>query len=1817
MLPNALSDVFRSMGGGTTRQTGGTQQTGGQQGGVPPLSSFFAEQASMQQTPPFLAIGWTPKGEAYYGEGLKGWSRRVFGRLFDPANFFEGTGVEDRDAAMRVGRGFAQSFMGAMPEPVQDLDTFLQGFLGEDWLAGAATQTLLMRENPLGSIPKAFSGVLRGEFDIAMGIFQLGSEPFRRSFAAGAALEDIANIYDPANRMSDMYQTEEGEPSPLGDFLNAYKQNMLLRIGYNLVRINRTENRNYNTEQEIWDANLKASNMVYTSWFDEAVRHEALNRMRAGEPATFVTEDLANPWIELGGDVFFDLFNVFDLAFAAPAKLRRIASGADEFMKLADDALPIQRSLQAAFNASDDVAALPHLKSALSETLENLARKNVNLDAWADEYKLYNFATGRIGLTSEAKQMGVLRRVNPIVGLITKSLPPEDAVNVLADMFRIFNRDEGIATAALANLWRTPFGKTFFSPAGQTTLAMFGRMADEFGDIAKFAKSLAGKSADEIAESVLPRMTKVLDNVFPSVDEMEAAAKLVAKGGEGITPNITKLANRYDDIGDTTKFFNKFNRKLGKIYDPFNRYFAYTYMGLNPGYAMRNLFTDNMAILADQGPWVSLKNLGGQIADAVTGGRITTSRIDSIRKWMGGYVDEAAVAGKALHAAEAPVKRFGFLGVAETMESRASVVIFHNRVVKSMKQLLNGGAIPQEGLDNLRKLGLSQGMIDDFMQRVFANQGDVRKAATEFMAMAGTGFRETWRNVPLPRRLQGFLEGHNLEETVLGVQRHSGSDDEFRRGIEAIREDVARVGDSAPGQSRRIPQASLDAGPELAVIEDAIKRGVYPESEALFRARRLSLDEAVDTATEAMTESLRALKNKFPPGSIDETLFKWAAGEDAAKVAGEVATPTGRKAYERTNQIVRDFTDSIFARDVGAMDMGKGADQQKLRELWDTVKIGAANLGPSPEKLTYQTFRDALFDFWKSQTRQAYLESGRRYTLWMTDSVLMGALNDLGLPPDQVNALAAELMSSPKWNRALGKSRAMEAWYAAGSWDEAASKFGNLLSRMKGKTIADLHWPSLREVGWNRGPGSVENAVRLDRRAAGIAEDGEISLVEAIESINRRINPAVPIGDEMPTQHRAIYEQTAMFWDELTTWMDDVSANWGQTEKIMATPEMQKAFEAMVPIAERQVAEARLYANAVGTAERDLALHPYWDRTFADVAASRAMPYHYWYSRSYPKWIQRVVENPALIAAYAKYRRTLEDLNAGAPEWYKQNLVIDNILGLDLDDPLYFNLEASFNPLNGLTGVDFNDPAKRVTWYARMVDDAGKYGPSIFTPIQWLVAVGLYLDGEEDAAVRWMGRLAPITATTKSMLNKLGVNTGIPYNEIDPFVQLFSGGLDPYERKRVGRALGWMVDNTGLSAEAAQDAAHSQSGEVWEEAARIASDQRFAGQMSSFFLGAGFKARSETDMQVDKFYGQYFGLMDMRPNLTALEFRDGMAQLREQYPWMDTVLISRRQDDDRDTSYAYSVLARIPPGQISDFIGISGISNALIDQFYENKGMMTDWTPQDRDRFMAGIVDLGAILAIPDNATQLGWNRARNAYSGIRAAMAMSFGADIHERIDRYYQLDSEERSAFLEANPNVEQAFDFQSQLIISSPTVYQYYGGLNTLDRYYRGLMYDTLDAEFGDLTATWAEYDALKLTDERAAARYYKAHSELKRYRARRAEIEDQINRTIVDFSDNLPETPQVGTRPDFTPQSATQEDIQQGIVQQQAPLPTWSEISMGLSEPLQRMVIRYFMEGIPLTYAGEQQLGYAATRMGFEGGDELLRIIGISLQQMQQP
>jgi len=363
--------------------------------------------------------------------------------------------------------------------------------------------------------------------------------------------------------------------------------------------------------------------------------------------------------------------------------------------------------------------------------------------------------------------------------------------------------------------------------------------------------------------------------------------------------------------------------------------------------------------------------------------------------------------------------------------------------------------------------------------------------------------------------------------------------------------------------------------------------------------------------------------------------------------------------------------------------------------------------------------------------------------------------------------------------------------------------------------------------------------------------------------------------------------------------------------------------------------------------------------------------------------------------------------------------------------------------------------------------------------------------------------------------------------------------MGPYEQDRVGRAANQVLLNNPDTPEALLEQYQQHKGPLWDEAIAVERKASAPGELASFFSGVTAKSMGVDTQVTNQFWKEYIQLVSQYENVSPEVYRKRYHELTVQYPFAEYMLLSRRGSEERDRSYAYSVLSRIEPGKTDDLSEAAGFDYDIFGYFYDNKGDLSELNPKDRTKFMTFISELGAVAEIPSNATKEEWSEASLRYSRMREYGEGLFGEDIWELVDKGYELKEAGTNSslawqnYLDATPVVEAALRWQTEQIHLDPYLAAYYGSIYKLRSYGTGLMYQKIEDKFGqEIFNTVSHYNALKragLSDE--AKEYYKEHPEIKVYYDMKDVEEEYIKNAIVNFGDRIPSGQTTGIRSDL--------------------------------------------------------------------------------------
>lgn len=1523
-----------------------------------------------------------------------------------------------------------------------------------------------------------------------------------------------------------------------------------------------------------YQQNLEAGRMAYTALYDETAKTEFIQRYKEGQNPVLLAMELQNPGAELLGQLVLDPLNFVGLFTKGIQAERRVGTAIEDLTKIADPR--VAEVLEAAIKLD---------RAGVTDDFVDMAKYGVESNkAAAARLNIKAYDYGLMATTTAGKRNWAANRAGNFLGLMAGSVKgdPDRFMDIVGGMIKLASTDSADDYAeGLLKLSRYDAAQLFLGQTGQDTgLMLRAALTDANGvvDTEKFLNGLEAAGKKDGIYGVLgfldSKVTKAVDNQFPTVLER------VAKG---------------EDMGRWTTSLAKFDALAkNKVYARVNQFFANVYMGMSPGFAFRNALSNMTHVLVDQGPGAyfsldAVKRNGtgflkiDYIADElalVSGGdfavvREATQGIGTAAASEGvGITSPGKYKGPIAAGKEAGAGKW-FLGVSNEYEKGAGLRIMNKSYKETMERMMRGGRGFADESGLLAK-GMSSEDYTSILQKITSNYYDVDAGIEKYIETVATGWERNvdtfgWLSRDDAVRLDAYNLKRGFEEAVSG----SASYDEAVEKIDKMFDNLIKT--SEDYVKKEIPGVPLESEffEDMLLFNDGFADGGYVDGMLAIQQNRFAYTTQTKEAYREVTNTIRnGVESMYRNGMIDDAqyaAYQQVYAKYAETINGQLWSKIGGESKELRTKI-NNWKNVLNSRNLNDTLKAKGWG---YGDLWKQIGI----TGDPPKNLTLKELKDHMWAWYYGETR----------TTWS------GAINTVAVNTESFVKDVDGLFPDMNFTKLEGLTTAEDALSSANifnqtEWTDAGITY--LGTALKKAINNDDGAQAARVIANQFGVGSItrkgnpydNHIINLINKYGdmGITKLNEISterLEEVIEAFNRQrdfnkwprlnieIDPTkIPEkvvfpawdGNSTLTASRAIQQQKRgllAFREDLKLRMNDV---WGGVRPINPlSPELKTELAKWAKTTRGNVTVARGISGRVATAARNFALHDYANKRNLDLALSYVYPYSFWYSRTYKNWIPRIVTSPGVVAAYAKYKETLAEIHAGAPEWWKYNINTNELLGIDMENPLYFNLEQTLNPLNGLTGVDFNDPDKRVDTITKLMDDMGKFGPSIWTPWSVLVAYSLYNRGEKDAASRWAGQLFTQSRPIRSIGSALGIDALANYQ--DPFTVLFADGLDPYERPRVARALGALVYEGTITQEQAIDASRTQNGEIWEQAIARALSDRTGSNLSSFFLGAGFKSRTQSDIAIDRFYQEYRNLWVAERNMTPEEFRLAMDAIHERYPFMDTVLLARQSGPEQDKGLAYNVLGRIPPGQMSDIAQAIGVDERLLSSFYDSKGHLEDWAETDRQRFMAAIVDLSLLLELPSGANRQEWSFARTQYSAMQSEAELIFGKENLQLLDIYFArkaVDSELGNAFIEQNPVIGEILDWQTGIKYNDPILFKYYGGIDLAERYWKGQMYQEIEQEIGDMSPKWDEYFRLKdvaeesgsKEDKAAVGAYYKAHPEFDRYFEIKEKWEKIIEQKMTVIGSKIQDV-SPALRPDF--EAAMASYSQQDYIEQYAP------------------------------------------------------------------
>lgn len=1830
---------------------------------------YLAPSNSLGEQLPYGALGWDYYGDPYYGQGLAGEWNKLTSKLFAPIGrtnepwfYIDSNGQWHIDMNQVLGKVPTETANEetANNEALQKAKEISQNM-------GIPASQMVIAE-PISTTWRNLYNGEGGLFTVPLRLISTGIEGLLDTFQEAA--DGVERIFSLANQMGTVLGNYGSvghglpatvtQPLPNNPWLNDYQTATGYDIGkyfkenYNPLTWNNIKTGNILKEGSAAEKAWLSGEFFYSTAVDPMLRNEIDLELASGKDYNLIMQKLQNPLAELVGEIILDPTNLLMGNFGVSSKL---AKNSNKLLEIPDEVKDILQSV----DKLDEATAVEKYSQLAKYQIENVNKLSDIIENLSS--KIYG-GEAKYNLTQIMKSV--------FHGMEKSAVyDPDDFALAVEGLIRIASKQEDEVVEGLRIL-KSVDGlppELFMSKAGTYTGLVLRNYlgVDETGDMLKSLNKITDDIAnlakegniEAVATYLSKKAEKAIDKMIPTFDTKLKLYNDISKGiNTAPTPAEMEI---YNSISKGQRVVYTLIKDNEKIMKPFNTFFSAIYMGLSPAYAMRNAMQNTVTAVLDYGPRV-LKPYSKAHAQRVFGGVLP----DFVQKGIG-----AMNATERYGLGKFDILEFGKLA-SQKAESFASLNIStHLYEDTLMKTLKEGRAIPK--VEDLLKAGWSEDIINSLMKSIVNNYGDVDKAIEEL------GIIQEGAKIAIdPTKLATFLDDDtakvlrdlNVYDDITDIIKDGRKTNKIPSEIAGdINKYIDNLLENASAELKKggvniaevddvlqaiTPQVIEDSTDAEDVAKSLIANNRYSAVSLAYQRIRDFFDDKIDDlvsktiadynfdptslgnkpddviktliATKknfndyinAVNEHISILRpNLVAPRNTYLAQFKNAAKENErlevlAKFANwmkdtitkldvpdkdnilKLLDETPKDDFKVMNEI---FWNGLF---YPVTDKITGESLSTLRQMMETANLGLDQETDNILRYAEQyvnlssTTRYYEMEFYNELIKGNYKNA--LYSLAQSYGI-KGVENNMQSMDKYILQIITDYSDNPK----LQKMKSLDDIVSAQYYDDIRNAFSNFM------------YDTIRKTNGNK----------TKEFAKAFINDlpNEIPL--------KNILTTVPPYDGLtaPSYSRIIWESRGALREAVSKATEELGNVFGRIHEMDITPDKMAVFNKWVNEAKANIAMSRTMAYNVARAGRDFSLLPY-EKGLFDHIAGMIFPYQYWYSRTYLNWMKRMTTSNGLFVAskYAAYKDALSQIHAGSPDWWKYNVNSNELLGLNSRNPYYFNMEATLNPLYGMVGVDYNDPRKRVDWLSGTVDQMGKFGPTLFTPYNWLMALRLYKMNEVDAAKRWAGRLIPQSQPLKAALWKAGVKF-YPYgeskalNEIDPIVQL-SGGYDPYESKKILRQLSAMEENGQISPAELVDAAYFNEGNLWDMAAQTYYQYKFPSLMSSFFLGVGFKGRTPSDMQIDMFYNDLYRIQALSKTITMEEKQKMYRELYSKYPFGESLLLGVKGGLDRDEAFTWNVLDRIAPGKTDDiFRSFGDVSYKLLQNYYDADGDLSQMGENDRNQFMATVVNVAAVLEVPPNATKQEWDEASAHYKELMAWGESMFGKDIWDKITEYNQLSADYTNynsynmaqSMLDADPTITAAKQWKAQTILNDPILARYYGGISVVESYYKGLKSLDITNQLGDdIFLKNSIYMDYRNNNQNAEAKdYLKQHPELIKYWELNDQWNSQIDKYIIDLANNLPEGYPMQIREEAK-QSIVGTSLLDVIQEQTADKyyqQPYSYYANMFSDAQRYLIEDYIEQGINIPEKVYSRIEYLAERLGISA-ERLLAIMEYS-------
>jgi hypothetical protein len=353
----------------------------------------------------------------------------------------------------------------------------------------------------------------------------------------------------------------------------------------------------------------------------------------------------------------------------------------------------------------------------------------------------------------------------------------------------------------------------------------------------------------------------------------------------------------------------------------------------------------------------------------------------------------------------------------------------------------------------------------------------------------------------------------------------------------------------------------------------------------------------------------------------------------------------------------------------------------------------------------------------------------------------------------------------------------------------------------------------------------------------------------------------------------------------------------------------------------------------------------------------------------------------------------------------------------------------------------------------------GQYGMSLSVLVTGICGLAAYMQGDDRGANAWINwqsswskALVPTTAWAREKVPALrGI---IPPGGVAPEMILpwmhsedarLTGSL--WDANRVGYYLTQMYLDGDVDERQSILAAYHQTGDVMDTARQQHALGRAFPAYQALLLGTAFKPRADWEIYVGEMWEASSSLWKAKRDATVSpdEYSAAWATFRARYPEYSIIKMVRGDEADRQESLVWWGLSNLPPGYERRELLDSYALDSLLSKFYDVKGDLSQFTPANRQRLVAAMLDIVTDMEQPSEDDKEEWAEVKKLRSEMTVAARALFGEDILDVEGAYYTILEEKgpeaARAFKEEFPQLGEYQQWRGDYYEADPLLKEYY--------------------------------------------------------------------------------------------------------------------------------------------------------------------------------